>query len=251
MSLARVLVPVKRTVDYAVKIRVKPDNTGVETKNVKMSTNPFDEIAVEEAVKLKEKGLVKEVVAVTIGPKDAAEILRKLMAVGVDRSIHIETDEDLQPLAVAKVLKKVVEKENSDLVLLGKQAIDDDSCQTGQLLGGLLNWPQASFASEVNVEGGKAIVKREIDGGLETVSVQLPAVISADLRLNTPRYAKLKDIMAARKMTIDTSSLADWGVDTTPRFDVVSVQDPPTRAGGVKVESVQELVQKLKNDGVL
>jgi len=251
--ITKVLVPVKRVVDFAVKIRVRPDKSGVETENVKMSMNPFDEIALEEAVRLKEKGITKEVVAVTLGPSQCAETLRTAMALGADRSIHVETTKELQPLAVAKLLGKVVEREKVQLVFTGKQAIDDDSNQTGQLLAGLLGWAQGTFASKVEFkqDENKVTVTREVDGGLETLSLPLPAVISADLRLNQPRFAKLQNIMKARKMNIEKLTPEELGVDITPRLKVLSVTEPPTRKSGIKVASVQELVEKLKKEGVL
>ncbi|TVR79477.1 MAG: electron transfer flavoprotein subunit beta/FixA family protein [Rhodospirillales bacterium] len=244
----KVLVAVKRVIDYNVKIRVKSDNSGVETANVKMSMNPFDEIAVEEAVRLKEAGTVKEIVAVSIGVPQCQETIRTALAMGADRGILVETDQDLQPLAVAKTLKALVEKESPDLVVLGKQAIDDDSNQTGQMLSALLGWSQGAFASKVTVADGKLEVVREIDGGLETVIVNLPAVVTADLRLNTPRYASLPNIMKAKKKPIETVKLADVGVDPAPRLKVIKVAEPPVRAGGVKVGSVAELVDKLRNE---
>jgi len=253
MILEKVLVSVKRVVDYAVKVRVRQDKSGVETENVKMSMNPFDEIALEEAVRLKEKGFTKEIVAITMGPASSAETLRTAMALGADRSIHIETSKELQPLAVAKLLRKIVDKEFPQLVITGKQAIDDDSNQTGQLLAGMLGWSQGMFASKVEVksEEKKLHVTREVDSGLETLSLSLPSVISADLRLNQPRFAKLQNIMKARKMTIEKFTPEELGVDITPRLKVLSVTDPPTRKAGIKVGSVKELVEKLKKEGVL
>ena len=248
----KILVPVKRVVDYNVKIRVKADKTGVELANVKMSMNPFDEIAVEEAVRKKEEGTATEVVAVSIGTAQSQETLRTAMAVGADRGILIETSEPTEPLAVAKLLKGVVEAEQPDLVLMGKQAIDDDCNQTGQMLAALLGWPQGTFASKLEIADGKATVTREIDGGLETVALTLPAVVTTDLRLNEPRYASLPNIMKAKRKPIDTKTPADFGVDVTPRVRILEVAEPPKRKGGAKVASVQELVEKLKNEaGVL
>ncbi len=248
----KVLVPVKRVIDYNVKARVKPDQTGVDLANVKMSMNPFCEIAVEEAVRLKEKGVATEVVAVSIGPAQAQETLRTALAMGADRAILVQTGDDLEPLAVAKVLKAVVGKESPDLVVMGKQAIDGDNNATGQMLATLLDWPQATFASALEVSGGKAKVTREVDGGLQTIEVDLPAVVTADLRLNEPRYASLPNIMKAKKKELAVEELASLGVDTAPRLKVVKVTEPPKRAGGVKVETATDLVAKLKNEaGVL
>jgi electron transfer flavoprotein beta subunit len=252
----KVLVAVKRVVDYNVKIRVKADKTGVETANVKMSMNPFDEIAVEEAVRLKEAGKVTEIVAVSMGPAQCQETLRTALAMGADRGIHVLSDAELQPLAVAKLLKAIAAKEQPQLVILGKQAIDDDSNQTGQMLAALLAWPQATFASKITLggagtEGGTeagAEVMREIDGGLETVALKLPAVVTTDLRLNEPRYASLPNIMKAKKKTIDQMSPADLGVDPAPRLTTLKVEEPAKRQGGVKVASVAELVDKLRNE---
>jgi electron transfer flavoprotein beta subunit len=244
----KVLVPVKRVVDYNVKIRVKPDQTGVETANVKMSMNPFDEIAVEQAVRLKEAGTATEIVAVSIGPTQSQETIRTALAMGADRGILVEADADVEPLAVAKILKAIVEKESPELVLLGKQAIDDDSNQTGQMLAALMGWPQATFASKVEMKDGSVDVTREVDGGLETINVKLPAALTVDLRLNEPRYASLPNIMKAKKKPIDTMSPADLGVDTAKRLDVLKVVEPEKRQGGAKVESVAELVDKLKNE---
>ena len=244
----KVLVAVKRVVDYNVKIRVKADQTGVETANVKMSMNPFDEIAVEEAVRIKEAGKADEVVVVSIGPKQAQETIRSALALGADRGILIETEDEVQPLAVAKLLKQVAEKESPDLLLLGKQAIDDDSNQTGQMLAALLGWPQGTFASKVELSEGSVDVTREIDGGLETIKLNVPAVITTDLRLNEPRYAKLPNIMKAKKKPIDVTSPDELGVDVTPRLKTLKVVDPPKREAGVKVESVAELLDKLKNE---
>ena len=244
----KVLVPVKRVVDYNVKVRVKSDGTGVDIANVKMSMNPFDEIAVEEAVRLKEKGVVTEIVAVSAGVAQCQETLRTAMAIGADRAILIETAEELQPLAVAKLLKAVADKEQPQLVIMGKQAIDDDANQTGQMLAALAGWSQAPFASEVSVADGKATVKREIDGGLETLNVQLPAVITTDLRLNEPRYVTLPNIMKAKKKQLDTMTPADLGVDVAPRLKTLKVAEPPVRGAGIKVPDVATLVDKLKNE---
>jgi electron transfer flavoprotein beta subunit len=244
----KVLVPVKRVVDYNVKIRVRPDGSGVETTNVKMSMNPFDEIAVEEAVRLKEKGVATEVVAVSIGVAAAQETLRTALAMGADRAIHVLTDVETQPLAVAKTLKALVDKEQPILVVLGKQAIDDDANQTGQMLAALLGWPQGTFASKVEAASGTVSVIREVDGGLETVELKLPAVITTDLRLNEPRYASLPNIMKAKKKPIEAVSPADLGVDMAPRLTTLKVVEPSKRKAGIKVGSVDELVDKLKND---
>ena len=244
----KALVAVKRVVDYNVKIRVKADNTGVETANVKMSMNPFDEIAVEEGVRLKEAGKVQELVAVSIGPAQSQETIRTALAMGADRGVLVEAGDDLQPLAVAKVLKAIVERETPDLVLVGKQAIDDDSNQTGQMLSALLGWPQGTFASQVSIEEDSIQVTREIDGGLETVVLKRPAVITADLRLNTPRYASLPNIMKAKKKPIDAMKVEDLGVDVAPRLTVLKVEDPPKREAGIMVSSVTELVDKLRNE---
>ncbi|TPX38291.1 hypothetical protein SmJEL517_g00075 [Synchytrium microbalum] len=250
MSGLRVLVGVKRVVDYAVKIRVVGGK--VETANVKHSMNPFDEIAIEEAVRLKEKKVADEVIAVTVGPTKAQETLRTSLAMGVDRAMHVEVPEgtDVQPLQVAKLLKAIVDKEKANLVILGKQAIDDDSNQTGQMLAGLLGWPQATFASKIEFSeaGKKMTVTREVDGGLETISVQTPAVVTADLRLNEPRYATLPNIMKAKKKPLVKTTAADLGVDVTPRIEVLEVFEPAKRQGGKKVETVDELVDKLKNE---
>lgn len=247
----KVLVPVKRVIDYNVKARVKADQTGVDLANVKMSMNPFDEIAVEEAVRLKEKGAATEIVAVSVGPTQAQETLRTALAMGADRAILIQTDLDLEPLAVAKVLKAVIGEESPDLVILGKQAIDGDNAATGQMLAALLDWPQATFASEVAIEGGKAKVTREVDGGLQTIDVTLPAVVTADLRLNEPRYASLPNIMKAKKKPLDVKELGSLGVDTAPRLKVIKVTEPPKRAGGIKVETAADIVSNLKTAGVL
>ena len=243
----KVLVPIKRVIDYNVKVRVKADNSGVDLANVKMAMNPFCEIAVEEAVRLKEKGVVTEIVAVSIGPKAAQEQLRTAMALGADRSILVETDEDIQPLGIAKALKAIVEEEKPEMVILGKQAIDDDNNQTGQMLAALTGMPQGTFASEVNVEEGKVKVTREIDGGLQTVELKLPAVVTTDLRLNEPRYASLPNIMKAKKKPLDVKTPADLGVDMTPRVTIEKVETPAERKAGVMVGSVDELVEKLKN----
>ena len=248
----KVLVTVKRVIDYNVKARVKSDQTGVDLANVKMSMNPFCEIALEEAVRLREKGVATEVLAVSIGPQQAQETLRTALAMGADRAILVLTDQDLEPLAVAKVLKAVIAEEAPELVIMGKQAIDGDNNATGQMLATLLDWPQATFASEIEVGGGKAKVTREVDGGLQILEVVLPAVITADLRLNEPRYASLPNIMKAKKKPLDARELASYGVDTAPRLKVVKVTEPPKRAGGVKVENAADLVAKLKTEaGVL
>lgn len=244
----KALVAVKRVVDYNVKIRVKPDNSGVELQNVKMSMNPFDEIAVEEGMRLKEAGTIEELVAVSIGPSQAQETIRTALAMGADRGILVESDDEVQPLAVAKLLKAVCDKENPDIVILGKQAIDDDSNQTGQMLAAMMDWPQATFASEVKIGDGSADVTREIDGGLETIKVKMPMVVTTDLRLNEPRYASLPNIMKAKKKPIDTMSPGDLGVDTAPRLTTLKVEEPPKREGGVKVADVAELVDKLQNE---
>ena len=247
----KVLIPVKRVVDYNVKIRVKSDQTGVELANVKMSMNPFDEISVEEGVRLKEAGTADEVVVVSIGPQQAQETIRTALAMGADRGILIKTDETVEPLAVAKILKAVVEEEKPDLVVLGKQAIDDDSNQTGQMLAALLGWPQGTFAFKLEFADDKLNVTREIDGGLQTVKLNMPAVITVDLRLNEPRYASLPNIMKAKKKPIDEKAPGDYGIDLSPRLEVLKVTEPPEREGGVKVESVAELVGKLKEAGVI
>ena len=247
----KVLVPVKRVIDYNVKARVKPDQSGVDLANVKMSMNPFDEISVEEAVRLKEAGTATEVVVVSIGPQQAQETIRTALAMGADRGILIKTDDAVEPLAVAKLLKAVVEEESPELVILGKQAIDDDSNQTGQMLGALLDWPQGTFASKVEIADGKANVTREVDGGLQTVALTLPAIVTTDLRLNEPRYASLPNIMKAKKKPIDMKEIGDYGVDTAPRLSVVKVTEPPVREAGEKVEDVAELVSKLKAKGAI
>ena len=244
----KIIVPVKRVVDYNVKVRVKADQTGVDIANVKMSMNPFDEISVEEALKLREAGVATEIVAVSIGVTQCQETLRTALAMGADRAILIETAAEVQPLAVAKLLKAVCDKEAPQLVILGKQAIDDDSNQTGQMLAALLNWPQATFASKVTVSGSDAEVMREIDGGMETVSIKLPAIITTDLRLNTPRYATLPNIMKAKKKPLDVMTPEALGVDITPRLTTLKVVEPPKRKGGVMVPDVAALVDKLKNE---
>ncbi|MFC7552869.1 electron transfer flavoprotein subunit beta/FixA family protein [Pseudoroseomonas wenyumeiae] len=243
----KLLVPVKRVVDYNVKVRVKADGTGVETANVKMSMNPFDEIAVEEAVRLKEKGIATEIIAVSIGPAQAQEQIRTALAMGADRGILVEA-EGTEPLAVAKILKAIAEREQPQIVILGKQAIDDDMNATGQMLAALLGWSQGTFASKVEIADGAATVTREVDGGLETVKLTLPAIVTTDLRLNEPRYASLPNIMKARKKPIETMKPADLGVDVTPRLTVLKVEEPPKRQAGRKVASVAELVDKLRNE---
>jgi electron transfer flavoprotein beta subunit len=247
----KVLVTVKRAIDSNVKARVRPDQTGVDLANVKMAMNPFDEIAVEEAVRLKEKGVATEIVAVSVGPAQASETLRTALAMGADRAILVQTTEDLEPLAVAKVLKAIIGRESPDLVIMGKQAIDGDNNATGQMLATLLDWPQATFASAVEVSGKKAKVTREVDGGLQTLEVDLPAVVTADLRLNEPRYASLPNIMKAKKKDLAIEELATLGVDTAPRLKVVKVTEPAKRSGGIKVESAADLVSNLKTAGVL
>jgi len=247
----KVLVPVKRVVDYNVKIRVKTDGSGVELANVKMSMNPFDEIAVEEALRLKEAGKASEVVVVSIGPSQATETLRTGLAMGADRGVLVKTDETVEPLAVAKILKAVALDEQPGLIVLGKQAIDDDSNQTGQMLAALLGWGQGTFASKVELADGSVDVTREVDGGLQTVTLKLPAVVTTDLRLNEPRYASLPNIMKAKKKPILEKTPADYGIDVTPRLKVLKTTEPPTRKAGVKVGSVAELVAKLKDAGAL
>ena len=244
----KVLVPVKRVVDYNVKVRVKSDGTGVDIANVKMSMNPFDEIAIEEATRLKEKGHVTEVIAVSCGVLQCQETLRTAMAIGADRAILVETAEELQPLAVAKLLKALVDKEQPQLVILGKQAIDDDCNQTGQMLAALLGWPQATFASKLEVADGVAKVTREVDGGSETLSLTLPAIITTDLRLNEPRYVTLPNIMKAKKKQLDNFKPEDLGVDVTPRIKTLKVSEPPKRSAGIKVADVAALIDKLKNE---
>ena len=244
----KILVAVKRVIDYNVQVRVKEDGTGVVTDNVKMSTNPPDDNAVEEAVKIKEAGKATEVIAITIGEEKAQETVRKALAVGADRGIHVKADGILEPLAVSKILQKVVEKEKPDLVFMGKQAIDDDCNQTGQMLAALLNWPQATFASKIEVKDKSLDVTREVDEGLETISVNVPAIVTCDLRLNEPRYASLPNIMKAKKKPIEQLSASDLVVDTKPRFEQIKVEEPPKRKAGIKVGIVAELVQKLKNE---
>lgn len=247
----KILVPVKRVVDYNVKIRVKPDGSGVDLANVKMSMNPFDEIAVEEALRLKEAGKATEVVVVTIGPAKADETLRTGLAMGADRGVLVKTDETVEPLAVAKILAKIVADEKPQLVIMGKQAIDDDSNQTGQMLAALLGWGQGTFASKVELGGDSVDVTREIDGGLQTVSLKLPAIVTTDLRLNEPRYASLPNIIKAKKKEVAVNEPSDYGVDISPRLEVVKTAEPATRSAGVKVGSVAELVSKLKEAGVI
>jgi len=247
----KVLVPVKRVIDYNVKVRVKPDQSGVDLANVKMSMNPFDEISVEEAVRLKEAGVATEVVAVSIGPQQAQETIRTALAMGADRGILVKTDDMVEPLAVAKILKAVAEAESPDLIILGKQAIDDDSNQTGQMLAALLGWPQGTFASEVKREGDKLHVTREVDGGLQTVALTGPAIVTTDLRLNEPRYASLPNIMKAKKKPIDTKEISEFGVDVANRLSVVKVTEPPVREAGEIVEDVSTLVAKLKASGAV
>ncbi|MDJ0894127.1 MAG: electron transfer flavoprotein subunit beta/FixA family protein [Alphaproteobacteria bacterium] len=244
----KLLVPVKRVVDYNVKIRVKADGSGVETTNVKMSMNPFDEIAVEEAVRLKEAGTATEIVAVSLGVQQCQETIRTALAMGADRGILVKCDDELQPLAVAKLLKKIIEDEKPDLVILGKQAIDDDSNQTGQMLAALLGWPQGTFISKMALADGKLDVTREVDGGLETVSLNLPAIVTVDLRLNEPRYASLPNIMKAKKKPIEVLEPAAMGIDIAPRLTTLKVEEPPKREAGVIVGSVEELVEKLRNE---
>ncbi len=244
----KILVAVKRVVDYNVKIRVKSDNSGVETANVKMSMNPFDEIAVEEAIRVKETGIATEVVAVSLGDSKCIETIRTALAMGADRGILVETSEELQPLAIASILKGVVEKEAPDMLILGKQAIDDDNGQTGQMLAALLDWPQGTFASKVEFVDGGLHVTREVDGGLQTVKLSLPAIVTSDLRLNKPRYASLPNIMKAKKKPVDTVTPADFGVDARPRLKTLKVEEPAARSAGVKVADVAELVDKLKNE---
>jgi electron transfer flavoprotein beta subunit len=244
----KILVAVKRVIDFNVKIRVKADHSGVETANVKMSMNPFDEIAVEEAVRLREAGTASEIVVVSMGPPSCQETIRTALAMGADRGIHVLTDAELQPLAVAKLLQAIIAKEAPGLVILGKQAIDDDCNQTGQMLAALMGWSQATFASKLALEPGAARVTREVDGGLETIAIKLPAIVTTDLRLNEPRYASLPNIMKAKKKPIDVKDAASLGVDIAPRLTVLKVTEPPKRVAGVKVESAAELVNKLKNE---
>ena len=244
----KILVAVKRVIDYNVQIRVKEDGTGVVTDNVKMSTNPPDDNAIEEAVKIKEAGKATEVVAITVGEEKAKETVRKALAVGADRGIHVKADGILEPLAVSKILQKIVDKEKPDLVFMGKQAIDDDCNQTGQMLSALLNWPQATFASKINVKENKLEVTREIDEGLETIEIGIPAIVTCDLRLNEPRYASLPNIMKAKKKPIEEIVATDLGVDVSPRLEQIKVEEPPKRKAGIKVANVAELVSKLKNE---
>ena len=244
----KVLVAVKRVIDPNVKVRVKADESGVETANVKMAMNPFDEIGVEEAIRMREAGTVEEVIAVSIGARQVQETIRTALAMGADRGIHVDTDIDIQPLAAAKLLKAVIEKEQPQVVILGKQAVDDDAGQTGQMLAALLGWSQATFASKIVLGDGEAEVTREIDGGLETIKAKLPMVVTTDLRLNEPRYASLPNIMKAKKKPIEEMTPADLGIDPTPRLTVVKVIEPPKRQAGIKVETVAELVDKLKNE---
>jgi len=244
----KLLVAVKRVIDFNVKVRVKADRTGVETANVKMSMNPFDEIGIEEAVRLKEKGIATEIVAVSMGPAQTQETIRTALAMGADRGIHVETGAELQPLAVAKLLKAIADTEQPRLIILGKQAIDDDSNATGQMLAALLGWSQGTFASKIQIEGDEALVTREVDGGLETVGLKLPAIVTTDLRLNEPRYASLPNIMKAKKKTIDKLTPEVLGVDVTPRLAILKVEEPSKRQAGAKVASVAELVDKLKNE---
>ncbi len=247
----KVLVPVKRVLDFNVKVRVKPDESGVDLANVKMSMNPFDEISVEQAVRMQEAGTATETIAVSIGPDKAAETIRTSLAMGIDRGIHVKTDAEVEPLAVAKILKAIVEEEKPDLVVLGKQAIDDDSNQTGQMLAALMGWPQATFANSIEKDGDSLTVGREVDGGIQTIKVTLPAVITTDLRLNEPRYASLPNIMKAKRKPIDAKTSDDYGVDLTPRLTTVKVAEPAGRTAGVKVADAAELVAKLKEEGVI
>jgi electron transfer flavoprotein beta subunit len=251
MQDMKILVPVKRVVDYNVKIRVKPDGSGVELANVKMSMNPFDEIAVEEAIRLKEAGKASEIVAVSIGPQGAAETIRTALAMGADRGIHVKTDATVEPLAVAKMLKAIIANESPGLVIMGKQAIDDDMNATGQMLAALMGWPQGTFAFKVSLGDGTVDVTREVDGGLQTVGLKLPAIVTTDLRLNEPRYASLPNIMKAKKKPLDETSPEALGVDAAPRLKVIRTTEPPTRSAGVKVASAADLVSKLKTAGVL
>jgi electron transfer flavoprotein beta subunit len=247
----KVLVPVKRVIDFNVKVRIKSDQSGVDLANVKMSMNPFDEIAVEEAVRLKEKGKAGEIVAVSIGPQQATETLRTALAIGADRAILVKTDAETEPLAVAKLLKAIVDEEKPELVILGKQAIDDDSNQTGQMLAALLGWGQGTFAHKLELDGSSAKIEREVDGGLQTVAVTLPAVVTTDLRLNEPRYASLPNIMKAKKKPIAEKTPADYGVDVAPRLKTLKVSEPPKRDRGIKVKNVPELLDKLTEAGVI
>lgn len=247
----KILVPVKRVIDYNVKVQVRTDETGVDLENVKMSMNPFDEISVEEAIRLKEAGTATEIVTVSIGPSQCQETLRTSLAMGADRGILINAPQDVEPLGVAKLLAKVVDEEQPGLVILGKQAIDDDSNQTGQMLAALLGWPQGTFASELKIDGDKVHVTREVDGGLQTVALDGPAIVTTDLRLNEPRYASLPNIMKARRKPIDTKEVSDYGINIAPRLAVVKVTEPPGRVAGEKVEDVPTLIEKLKDSGVL
>jgi len=247
----KILVTVKRVVDYNVKIRVKPDGSGVDLSNVKMSMNPFDEISVEEALRLKEAGKADEVVVISVGPTKAEETLRTALAMGADRAILVETEDNLEPLAVAKVVKAIAEQEQPGLIIVGKQAIDDDSNQTGQMLSALLGWPQATFASKVELKEGSVDVSREVDGGIQTINVKLPAIVTSDLRLNEPRYASLPNIMKAKKKPLDKKALADFGIETSARLKVLNTEEPSGRKAGIKVSSVAELVDKLKNEAGL
>ena len=244
----KILVAVKRVIDYNVQIRVKEDGSGVVTDNVKMSTNPPDDNAIEEAVKIKESGKATEIIAVTVGEEKAQETVRKALAVGADRGIHVKVDGIIEPLAVSKILKKIVEKENPDLVFMGKQAIDDDCNQTGQMLAALLNWPQATFASKIEVKDKSLEVTREVDEGLETIEINIPSVVTCDLRLNEPRYASLPNIMKAKKKPLEQLNATDLGIDTKPRIEQIKVEEPPKRKAGIKVANVAELVEKLKNE---
>ena len=244
----KVLVPVKRVLDYNVKARVKPDQTGVDLSNVKMSMNPFDEIAVEEAVRLQEGGSATETIAVSVGPAKAQETIRTALAMGMDRGVHIQTDEDLEPLAVAKILKSVAESEGAELIVMGKQAIDNDYGSTGGMLGALLDWPIGSAANSITLDGGAVTVVKEVDGGLQTVKLQMPAIVTSDLRLNEPRYASLPNIMKAKKKPIEAKTPADLGVDTAPRLKILKVTEPAAREAGIKVEDAAQLVDKLKNE---
>ena len=244
----KILVAVKRVIDYNVQIRVKEDGSGIVTDNVKMSTNPPDDNAIEEAVKIKEAGKATEIVAITVGEEKAQETVRKALAVGADKGIHVKTEGVLEPLAVSKIIQKIVEKEKPDLVFMGKQAIDDDCNQTGQMLSALLNWPQATFASNIEVKDNTLEVTREIDEGLETIEINIPAIVTCDLRLNEPRYASLPNIMKAKKKPIEEINVSDLGIDTTPRVEQIKVEEPPKRKAGIKVANVAELVQKLKNE---
>jgi len=244
----KILVAVKRVIDYNVQIRVKEDGSGVNTDNVKMSTNPPDDNAIEEAVKLKESGKAKEIIAVTVGEEKAQETVRKALAVGADRGIHVKSDRYIEPLGIAKILKKIVEKEKPDLVFLGKQAIDDDCNQTGQMLAALLNWPQGTFVSKIELKDKAIVATREVDEGLETIEINLPAIITCDLRLNEPRFASLPNIMKAKKKAIEQLNVKDLGIDVTNRIQEIKVEEPPKRKGGIKVSSVAELVSKLKNE---